>query len=384
MVKLGELFKITSGGTPSKSKPEYYEEGTINWVRTGDLKSKTITQVDGKITIEGLNNSSAKIFPKGTVLIAMYGATIGACSILSIEASTNQACAAFLPNKNVDSSYLYYFLYNKKSNFVSMGVGGAQPNISATLLKQVKIPLPPIDVQKQIAKTLDTASELLAMHKQQLAELNNLIKSIFYDMFGDPFTNSKELELRPLSSCSIINPKKSELGTQRDDLKVSFVPMSSVSEYGDIDVTQTKKYKDVRIGFTYFRENDVLFAKITPCMENGKGAVARNLKNIIGFGSTEFHVLRPIEGKSSSEWLYRLTSLPTFRRIAERNMSGSAGQKRVPVSFFDKVQVPLPPIELQIQFADIVSKIEEQKTIVKQSINEAQHLFDSLMSEYFE
>src|SRR5690606_14300825 len=107
-VKLGEIYKITSGGTPSKSKSEYYRDGTIPWVRTADLKEKYLTHVDGRITERALEETSVKLFPKGTVLIAMYGATIGACSILNIDAATNQACAAFLPSKEVDNSFLYY------------------------------------------------------------------------------------------------------------------------------------------------------------------------------------------------------------------------------------------------------------------------------------
>ena len=110
MLKLGDIFEITSGGTPSKMHPEYYENGTIYWVKTGDLKGKYLISVPSLITEDGLKNSSAKIFPVGTILLAMYGATIGACSILKVEAATNQACAAFLPNEDIDKSYFYYFL----------------------------------------------------------------------------------------------------------------------------------------------------------------------------------------------------------------------------------------------------------------------------------
>ena len=94
------------------------------------------------------------------------------------------------------------------------------------------------------------------------------------------------------------------------------MPMTAVTEHGEISTTTTMKYDDVKTGFTYFAENDVLFAKITPCMENGKGAVARGLHNRIGFGSTEFHVLRPISGKTNSYWIYMLTAFPEFRKDA--------------------------------------------------------------------
>lgn len=101
LVELGKVFKIASGGTPNRKKSEYFENGTIPWVKTGDLKPQYINEAIDCITKDGLENSSARLFPKETVLIAMYGATIGATSILGIEASTNQACAAFCLQKNV-------------------------------------------------------------------------------------------------------------------------------------------------------------------------------------------------------------------------------------------------------------------------------------------
>ena len=278
--------------------------------------------------------------------------------------------------------YLYYFCV--AFNFEKLNTTVTIPSLTKSNLLNIEILLPPLEAQKQLAKTLDTAAELLSMRKQQLAELNILIKSTFYDMFGNPMTNEKGWEVKQLSTCCTINPRKSEINYFLDDFQVSFVAMPGVSANGDIDTTEIRDYKEVKIGFTYFYENDVLFAKITPCMENGKGAIARSLKNNIGFGSTEFHVLRPMEGVSNSEWLYHLTALPVFRKNAEKNMSGSAGQKRVPTSFLDKFMVSLPPLSLQTQFASIVTKIEEQKALVKKAIDETQYLFDSLMSEYFE
>ena len=131
-VKLGDIFEIGSGGTPSKSHPEYYG-GNIPWVKTGDLKNEYLYEVEDFITEEGLNNSSAKMYEADTVLIAMYGATIGATSILKMNACTNQACAAFKKNEQVIPEYLYYFLRSQKEKFVKDGVGGAQPNISAEI-----------------------------------------------------------------------------------------------------------------------------------------------------------------------------------------------------------------------------------------------------------
>lgn len=169
----------------------------------------------------------------------------------------------------------------------------------------------------------------------------------------------------------------------RGDLIVSFVPMASVGEDGSINTSDTKKYCEVKSGFTYFIDGDVLFAKITPCMENGKGAVATNLYNGIGFGSTEFHVVRPIEGITNPVWLYTLSVLKEFRLAAEANMTGSAGQKRTPASFLQNYEIKLPPIDLQNQFAHFVEQVNKSKLGVQKSLEELETLKKSLMQQYF-
>lgn len=138
-----------SGGTPSRKNEDYYG-GDIPWVKTGDLGEKIIKKPSEYITELGLKNSSAKLFPKGAVAIAMYGATIGKASILGIDATTNQACAVGNPKPNVTTSeFLYYFLLNEKDVFVAKGKGGAQPNISQGLIKEHVVYLPPVAEQKR-------------------------------------------------------------------------------------------------------------------------------------------------------------------------------------------------------------------------------------------
>ena len=136
-----------------------------------------------------------------------------------------------------------------------------------------------------------------------------------------------------LSDICEINPKADPIN---DHTMVSFVSMPDVSDSGKIKTTTARPFGEVKKGFTSFREGDVLFAKITPCMENGKGALAVGLRNGIGCGSTEFHVLRPNTEVIQGKWLYYLTVWTAFRKDAERHMSGSAGQKRVPKAFLEK------------------------------------------------
>ena len=382
-IKLGDLFKITSGGTPSKKNNEFYDGGSIPWIKTGDLKVKYINSSSEYITELAVEKSSAKLFPRGTVLIAMYGATIGATSILNIEATTNQACCAFLPNNKIKAEYLYYFFIANKEKIVSMGVGGAQPNISATILKEIKIPFSSLEKQISIVNLLDKAQELINKRKEQIEALDELVKSQFIEMFGDPFNDEKGFGTNKLGEVTGVNPKKAEIKDLDKELLVSFVPMDRVGEKGEFNPEVSKSIGEVYSGFTYFRENDVLFAKITPCMENSKGAVAVNLSNGIGFGSTEFHVLRPLREKSNSYWIYHLTTLIEFRRLAERKMTGSAGQKRVPTDFLNNIQVVVPPIELQNQFADFVKQVDKLKFEMEKSLKELEDNFNSLMQRAF-
>ncbi|WP_367889843.1 hypothetical protein [Bacteroides uniformis] len=159
---------------------------------------------------------------------------------------------------------------------------------------------------------------------------------------------------------SILNPRRPNIALCDTD-KVSFIPMPAVSEDGYLVDMTDEEYGKVKKGFTYFENNDVLFAKITPCMENGKGAIVHGLTNGIGMGSTEFHVLRPINGISSPYWLLALTRMPIFRERAAKNMSGTGGQKRVSASYLDHFMVGLPAIEEQRRFEAIYKQADKSK-----------------------
>lgn len=183
-------------------------------------------------------------------------------------------------------------------------------------------------------------------------------------MFGNVYTNDKEWNMYDkIGNHCILNPKKNEISEINKKTLITFLPMQNVSICGEIDYSIEKTIDDVWKGFTYFKDNDVLFAKITPCMENGKGAVVRKLKNGIGFGTTEFHVIRP-KKEINSTWIYYVLADKKFRNNAEKNMTGSAGQKRVPISFIENYKISIPPIELQNKFASIVEQIDKQKFVI--------------------
>lgn len=381
-LSLGQICDVQSGGTPSRHINAYWEKGNIPWVKISDIKGKHLLGTDEYITRQGLENSSAKIFPKGTILYTIF-ATLGETTILNIDAATNQAIAGINIHdqykKIILTDYLYYYLLSIKDIMCKVGRGVAQNNLNLKILRNVQVPVPTIEEQKKIIDTLSSIEKIMLVKDRQLSLLSNLVKSRFIEMFG----HSDRPKVR-LGECCIINPKKSsDIRLVDNDLMVSFVSMSDVSEDGQIVTCNHKQYESVKSGFTYFSENDVLFAKITPCMENGKGGIAKGLLNGIGFGSTEFHVLRPIDQVSNSCWLYELTSFPQFRQAAEINMTGSAGQRRVPASFLANYKVSLPPISLQNQFADFVHQLDKSKMAIQKSLDELETLKKSLMQTYF-
>lgn len=174
--KLAEVARWGSGGTPSRSRKAYFG-GKIPWIKTGELGPKFILRSEEKITQDAVDNSSAKIFPKGAVALAMYGATIGKASILGVDAATNQACAVGVPDERlISSEYLYFYLVSQQRKFVEQGQGGAQPNISQGIVKGWPIPLAPRAEQDRITAKVGNLIEAIARCRARLDRTPNLLR----------------------------------------------------------------------------------------------------------------------------------------------------------------------------------------------------------------
>lgn len=184
-----------------------------------------------------------------------------------------------------------------------------------------------------------------------------------------------------LSDIANINPNRAK--PESDDSDVSFLTMSDVSEDGRVIGRQVRNYREVAKGFTSFVDNDVLVAKITPCFENGKGALVTGLLGAIGFGSTEFHVVRSRPEHAVPAFLHLHTRSDRFRRLGERNMVGSAGQKRVPTEFLREYAVPLPPLPEQQKIAAILTTVDDKLDIIARQIEATQTLKRGLMQTLF-
>ena len=210
-LSIKKIASVSSGGTPSRTEPTYWN-GDIPWVTTSEIGKSEIFDSTEKITKKGLENSSAKLFPKDTILIAMYGQgkTRGQVSVLKINATTNQACAAILLKNNSSSKFVYYFLFNEYERLRRLSNDGSQKNLSAGLIKQYKIPLTSIEEQEKITKFLDSVTLRISQlrRKQELLETykKGVMQKIFSQQIrfkqddGKPFPDWKKKKLSDIAS----------------------------------------------------------------------------------------------------------------------------------------------------------------------------------------
>jgi type I restriction enzyme S subunit len=184
-----------------------------------------------------------------------------------------------------------------------------------------------------------------------------------------------------MSDVCQINPR-GKSGLSEDD-EVTFVPMAAVSEFsGSIVAPEVRPLREVSKGFTPFQEGDVLFAKITPCMENGKAAIARNLVNQRGYGSTEFHVFRP-SAVVLAEWMFAIIRTPEFRRAAASSFQGAVGQQRVTASFLEGFRIPLPPISEQQRIVEILQEAEAIRQLRALAESKTAELIPAMFNAHF-
>ena len=388
ILKLVDICLFFNDGNWIESKDQ--SESGIRLIQTGNIGNGYYINKEARakfISEDTFKNLKCTEVFEGDCLVSRLPDPIGRACIVPLikgRAITSVDCSILRFKPNILASYFVYFSQCKKYtlNIKKSSTGSTRKRISRSNLGNILVPIPPLPIQGKIVKELDTLSDIITKKKEQLAELDKLAQATFYDMFGDPVENEKNWKTTLIQNICTINPTKSSVKSLNSNLPVSFIPMAAVGEQGEFYANEIKLLHEVYKGFTYFEEGDILFAKITPCMENGKGAIARGLKNNIGFGSTEFHVLRP-NSECNNSFLYFITKLDLFRKAAEKEMTGSAGQKRVPKSFLQKWTLILPPISLQNQFAKKIEAIEQQKALINQSISDTQLLFDYTMDKYF-
>ncbi|MCY9532102.1 type I restriction enzyme, S subunit [Paenibacillus sp. cl6col] len=380
-VKIKDIGQVLTGNTPSTNKLEYYESNDIHFFKPNDLNDSIVQILEGSTNyVSEKARSSIRIVPKGSILVSCIG-IIGKVGIVNKESSFNQQINAIIPDLlKVEPEYLAYALLSIKNILRNKANSAVVPIINKSQFLNTDISLPPLEIQKQIAQNLDTVSELLVLRKKQLEELDGLIKSVFYDMFGDPVTNDKGWQTVKIGSILNVETGSTPSRNKKEYYEYATIPWVKTGEIEQGYIYNTEeRITQVAIEETNCKilpENTILIAMYGQGKTRGKSGILK----ISAATNQACAALLPSNG-IDTEYLFRLLRV-NYDNL--RSLGRGGNQENLNLSIIKDYTIVLPPISLQNQFASIVTKIEEQKSLVKQSIQETQQLFDSLMSQYFD
>ncbi len=311
-------------------------------------------QLSGDVTIDdpAKVRSLKNVFSTGDILYGKLRPNLNKVWLADRKGicSTDIFVIRPLDGRVVPRLYVNAFRSAHFNDAVLSQIKGAQlPRVGWQSFADLEIPLPPLEVQKEIVAEIEGYQKVIDGAR---AVIDNYRPHISVDLDWPKVA---------IEECCAVNPRKSELAAADGATRVSFVPMSDMGEHSMYFEARDHKYlQDVGSSYSYFRDGDVLIAKVTPCFENGKAGIAKDLINGIGFGSSEFYVLRPTDSVLP-QWVYLCTATAAFRDWAKPQMTGTGGLQRVPRSVIQQHQIPLPPLDTQ---QAIVAEIEAEQALV--------------------
>ncbi|MGS2664591.1 restriction endonuclease subunit S [Corynebacterium glucuronolyticum] len=380
MVKLGDVAFITSGGTPKRSVASYFG-GDIPWVKISDMRNVTITQTEEFLTEQGVKNSSAKVFPSGTLLISIF-ATIGKCAILDIDAATNQAVAGIrLKTEEIDTSYLYYYLNQIRPKLENQAKGVAQNNINIKTLKNLSIPLPPLEEQKRIAEILQkAANENSTVQKQiellsevTLQEVRALLKKweveeniakkplVAFGKFQGGMTPSK-------SNALFWNGNIPWFSTK--DLDGTHHKADSLDHVSDEAISQTSLRRTEQAGIAFSVRGMSLAHRLPMAIIPSGSAINQDLK-----------VFLPKEPNKceSLYWLVKAKEQELLSHVS----SSAHGTRKLDFNYLQQVYLPDLSNDQHSQISDVVRKIQQLQKWLRRKEGLISELTESLSSRAF-
>lgn len=409
-IKADSAAKWGSGGTPSRKNSEFYN-GCIPWIKTGELRDNTIFDTEEKLTDLGLKKSSAKLFPADSVAIAMYGATIGRLGILGVEASTNQACAVGIPNKTTTKDFLFYYFLSQKNKLIEMGKGGAQPNISQTLIKEYPYPLPPLNEQKRLIKKIESLLSKVDKAKQLIEEAKDSFELRRAAILDKAFRGELTGKWRSLNRDRIIRTSGLSITDVPYELAEGW-QWKKIGEIGELkrgkskhrprndpklfdgqypfiqtgDVAKSNNYVEnfsqtlSELGYEQSKLFPVGTVCITIAANIGDTAILKFPccfpDSVVGF--------IPNENTVSSEYIHYYLS--TIKNNLEHYAPATA-QKNINLKILNEVLIPVPPKEehdiLIKELKDILDKEETLKNSLELK-NDVELLKQSILSKAFQ
>jgi type I restriction enzyme S subunit len=386
-LSIDDFCETGSGGTPSRATKEYYG-GNIPWVKSGELREGIITDTEEKITERAIQESSAKVVPNGAILLAMYGATVGRMAFLGVDAATNQAVCNIRPDpKRAYPRYVFHCLQSKINHFLSRAAGGAQPNISQGIIKETKIPLPPLDEQRRIAMILDKADALRRKRKCAIELLDGLVQSVFLEMFGHSAKDRTHFKLAQLTECctSSDNIRCGPFGTQlyQSDFQHSGVPLWGIKHvnaqfnFPTVEFLSTTKAKELS-------NYDLLPGDLVMTRKGTIGNVAVYPSDAPN-GVMHSDLLRVRLNKEIVLPQFMAAQLRFDPAIKHQIslISGGAIMAGINVGKLKSIRVLVPPIELQKEFVAVITQAKCLGTTQLRDLDLQEAIFCSLQSRAF-
>jgi len=382
--KIKDFAEVITGGTPSTTVKEYWENGNIPWLNSGELNEDIVVKSDNYITKFGLEKSAARLMPKDSILIALTGATTGVVGYLTIEACANQSVTGILPSNRHNSKYLYYYLKSIREKVLSDSYGGAQKHISQGYVKDLEIPLPPLPIQKRIAEILDAADALRRKDQELLRKYDELAQAIFIDMFGDPVKNEKGFAKIKLGKC-LENIQIGPFGTQlhESDYIKNGIPLINPMHIGDLKIKPNHNYsiseeKYLDLPQYHLKVNDVILGRRG---EMGRCAIVTEVqgKCLCGTGSLFLTVNKEL---LDPLFLVYVLSRKTTK-IALENVSAGTTMANLNKNIISDFEIILPGIEKQKDFVNAIKMSELSIEATNQLVNKSKHIFDSLLQQAF-
>ena len=362
--KLGDVCKTYSGGTPLKNVKEYYDNGNIPWLRSGEVCKKYISETEMFITQKGLENSSAKYFPIDTVVVAMYGATAAQVGILKIETTSNQAVCGILPNSKFQPEFLYYFFCYRKDFLASQAQGGAQPNISQVKIKNLQIPVPPLTEQQSIVSYLDAAFAKIDAMKANAEKALSEAKALFQASLKEMLTPKKGWEEKKLGEIishlrTGLNPR-THFKLNTPDAECFYITVRELKGFSIEPDEKTDKVNSAAIKRINERSNlkigDVLFSGTGTI---GKTALVSELPENWNIKEGVYAMTPKHTELDSKYFIYYISS--EFFLLLVNDKAAGTGVRSIPMKELVKLPISLPSLTEQ---QSIVSTLDSLKSKV--------------------
>ncbi|QKU78948.1 hypothetical protein HPY08_08425 [Vibrio cholerae] len=383
-VALSTLVDIKGGGTPSKANPEYWN-GSIPWASVKDFKSSDLNGASDYITQEGIDNSATSLIPRGNLIVPTRMA-LGKIAINSVDIAINQDLKALIIKDEsvVDTEYLFRCIQSKSEEIVRQGKGATVKGITVDVLKNLQIPLPPLETQKQIAAVLEKADQLRKDCKLLEQELNSLAQSVFIDMFGDPVTNPKGWDLKFLSSLGEVKGGL-QVTSKRSVNPISVPYLRVANVYRDhLELEEVKEIQvtDKELKSVLLEKGDVLFVEgHGNANEVGRAAV---WNNEIPQCVHQNHLIRFRPGPAiRPEFLSAFVNSASGRRQLLQMSKTTSGLNTLSTSNIKSIQVLVPPLQKQDEYLAFLASSKAQQWVNGQLSIELDENFNALMQKAF-